>query len=203
MIDVEPYIPVFYLHKNETAMPIGHDGSSTNVPVYTRYQEAPDFHEIVVVLLFADNPPYQVLGCVPQGGHPGDIEHVRILISKETNEIVRIFYSAHGQEEGSWIERQDIEFEGGRPVVYIAKHSHALYWAPGTYYRVWFVANDHCGKHLRWAPAAVQLTLDEPWIRERFYGVSALWDRTWFHARVSFREKSWKDRVKKIFRFSK
>ncbi len=202
MINVALFIPIFYFHMNELAMPIWHNGEKINVPVYTLYKETEDFHEIVVVLLFDNNPPYKVLGCIPQGGHTGDIEHVRILVSKETHEIVRIFYSAHGQEEGSWIESKNIEFENGRPVVFVAKNSHALYWAPGTYFRVWFLANDHCGRHQRWDPPHVQLTLTEPWLRSRFYGVSALWDRNWFHARLPFRQKGWKDRVKKIFRFS-
>lgn len=194
-LDIARYIPVFYLHTKETAFPVDRLGSASHPLVYTRVQEFDDTVDVVVVVLFADNPPYKVLGCVEKGGHPGDIEHVRIVVSKESQEIVRVFYSAHAPPEGLWVDRKDIEFEGTRPVVFLAKHSHACYHRPGRHFRIWGLANDLCDRGFTWQPRHVALTLEEPWLREPFYGVSAVFNRRWFHERYEGKDRSKKSAV--------
>lgn len=133
-------------------------------------------------------------------GHPGDIEHITILINKSDQKINRIFYSAHGKAKGSRIPSDKIEYDGGRPVVYVSKNSHALYWKPGVYLRVWFLANDYCGRHTIWEPKSLPIDQDEPWTQYRFHGVKPLSRRVWLNEAEPFRKYNLKHRMKMIFR---
>lgn len=94
-----------------------------------------------------------------QNAHEGDIEHINIEVDAITHVPSRIFYSAHADPEGFWIDANhpDMEYEEGHPVVFVAHGSHATYPKAGTYVRIYGVANDETNKGLRWTPQIIRL----------------------------------------------
>jgi Vacuolar protein sorting-associated protein 62 len=77
-------------------------------------------------------------GIVRTGRHAGDWEMVQYRI--EDGRIEEAVYAQHSGAErcpGSGVERR-----GGRPVVYVARGSHASYLRPGTRDRTWPDPND-------------------------------------------------------------
>jgi hypothetical protein len=80
------------------------------------------------------------------GFHENDIERVKILIDIETNIPKFVYFSAH-KNEGKWFDWDKCEKnEDGNLKVFIARSSHANYNESGTWYRIFFLANDHCSK---------------------------------------------------------
>lgn len=86
------------------------------------------------------------------GFHDKDIERIRVLYDCQTEKPMFIYLSAHAQE-GRWIPIDQFESTiDGLPVVYVALKSHAFYHKPGTRWRIFGLANDHCshlGKYIR------------------------------------------------------
>jgi hypothetical protein len=81
---------------------------------------------------FADND--QDRGVVRTGRHAGDWELIQV------RDGVEAVYSQHsGAERCPW---SAVEFRDGRPVVYLANGSHALYFRPGVRDRMWPDPND-------------------------------------------------------------
>lgn len=84
------------------------------------------------------------------GYHEHDVEFISVYYFE--NVPVRVFFSAHGRGQGSWVEWEDCEFVDDQLVVYVARNSHAMYPHTGRYWRVFGFANDVCssrGKELR------------------------------------------------------
>lgn len=105
-------------------------------------------------------PPGEILNA-----HACDIEHVKMELVWDTNHenliLSRIFYAAHGSEEGLWMDvlhpennpsNESVTFENGHPVVYIAQGGHGCYPSQGTYVRIFGFANDKTEKGIRWTP---------------------------------------------------
>jgi hypothetical protein len=86
------------------------------------------------------------------GYHEKDIERIRVLYDLNTEKPKFIYLSAHAQE-GRWIPIRDFESTiDGLPVIYVALKSHAFYHKPGTRWRIFGLANDHCsnkGRYIR------------------------------------------------------
>ena len=74
-----------------------------------------------------------------------DIEYVSVYYLKK--QAVAIYFSAHAPGQGTWIPVEKCKLNSrGDLIVYVAKHSHAMYPVPGTYVRKFGFANDHCSK---------------------------------------------------------
>ncbi|MDZ4411353.1 Vps62-related protein, partial [Bacillus cereus] len=92
------------------------------------------------------------------GMHEGDWEHISVIVPEKNNtQIAAIYYAAH--TGGEWVlpdgstdpyTRTRFSTENGRPVVYIAKESHASYPVARCYPRYLEVANDYTNKGFRW-----------------------------------------------------
>ncbi len=69
------------------------------------------------------------------GAHEGDWEHITIRLAnladpKTKSDIKEIFFSRHNEKVWIKNEKDKIEFEGNRPVIFSARHSHANYSTP-------------------------------------------------------------------------
>ena len=101
--------------------------------------------------------------------HECDIEHVVEEFEEVNGEwtLSRMFYSAHGSEEGMWLDTNNpqknyrsipvVFEEETHPVVYSARGGHGCYPEEGTYVRIFGQANDVTQKGIRWTPRWVRL----------------------------------------------
>lgn len=105
------------------------------------------------ILKYRANDAYKCCGCCccDLGYHQFDSEHVSIYLDENDTKkgpiIHSMYFSAHSHEQGQWKSRTEIEYmdeKQQRPVVYVAKGSHAMYPNGGTQWRIFGVANDKC-----------------------------------------------------------
>lgn len=79
------------------------------------------------------------------GNHEADIEDFVIHYTLDGKPI-RAYAGAHGTVDGEWRKFSDMHVNyDGRPVFYIAKGDHAIYFEPKTYFRIYCCANDQTG----------------------------------------------------------
>lgn len=133
-----------------------------NVPIYAKVNEFPDYYQIAYFFFFGYNDGYNIC-CKVYGEHVFDLEHVTVQVLKNNMKIQKIFYSAHGSREGSWVPLNKIEFKEGHPVVYIAKGSHGCYHKKGIFLRIWGLANDWCNRGYLWKPFPIEVKESDPW----------------------------------------
>ena len=88
------------------------------------------------------------------GTHSADIETVCFELDKGSNRLLRAYYFQHG--DGEWIDADQLEYEDGHPVVYVALNSHASYPHAGQYAR-YKVLMDKCAQGKRLTPLTVGL----------------------------------------------
>lgn len=94
--------------------------------------------------------------CFPKserlGFHPNDIERLKILLDKETNEPKFVFFSRHSIED-KWIPWEKCKkTDDNYLIIYVARGSHANYEKSGIWIRIFGLANDMCsnkGKKIR------------------------------------------------------
>lgn len=124
------------------------------VPVYTNHYEADGKHYINYITCFSYNRPFRVLRFFRVGEHWCDIEHQTLELDADLRPL-RLYYAAHGGDNGTWVDWGDVEKVAGteRPVVYVAKGSHASYPEPGYWFRLYGAANDQTQRGFRWDPA--------------------------------------------------
>ena len=129
-----------------------------DAPLYYYIREQPDKNKLYIYffLFFGYNGSYNILNIVNIGHHYNDIEHFTFEIDKKTGDLERIFYSAHGSDEGMWKYKKDIEFfkenDGrNRPVLYCAKNGHGFYNKPGCIFRFLGFANDLTDKGFKYS----------------------------------------------------
>ena len=115
---------------------------------------------IYFFLFFAYNGSYNILNIENIGQHYNDIEHFTYQIDKNTGNLERIFYSAHGSNEGIWrnekeiefiIEHKELEQNRKRPVLYCAKNGHGFYYRSGCIFRFFGFANDLTNKGFKYS----------------------------------------------------
>jgi hypothetical protein len=138
------------------------DGFNSSTPIYATTYSTSLYHVIQYIFLYAYNGSVNVLGLFPVGEHQCDIERITVQVSKATNMIEHIYYGAHTHTDGLWVSGNDIEFSGSRPVVYIAKHTHATYPHDKTYRRFFGFGNDHTSNTgIHWSPETIQVIDDD------------------------------------------
>lgn len=96
------------------------------------------------ILFYPYNGDYNLL-IAKTGSHWGDIERVTVEY-KADNTINRIYFGAHGDKDGRWVNASDLEIEDGHIVLYAAKNGHGFYPKAGMYFRLFGVANDVTNK---------------------------------------------------------
>lgn len=82
------------------------------------------------------------------GLHEGDWEHITVRVTPDGNSVEEVYFSQHA--DGGWTKNFDT-VAGGRPIAYVAKHSHAMYSKSGTTTRLaGFASDDHPGNGQEW-----------------------------------------------------
>jgi len=114
-------------------------------------------------MLFAASS--QDRGLLRTGRREGDWEFVQLRL--RGRRAVRAVYSQHSGAESCGY--RFVRKSGGRPVVYLARGSHAAYFVPGLRDRTWPDPNDEAdGRGLRARPRLVRISAGSPpWIRYR------------------------------------
>jgi hypothetical protein len=124
-------------------------------------------------MFFASNP--QDRGVLRTGRHAGDWELVQFRLRR--GRPVRAVYAQHASAESCGYSR--VRRSHGRPVVFLARGSHAAYFVPGIRDRTWPDPNDHAdGEGRRVRPRLVRVTATSPgWMRYpgRWGGSRAGW----------------------------
>ena len=93
--------------------------------------------DLVYTLFFAFNGPKRVAGVAPVDAHVADAETFIVRLDKEMN-VKRYLLSKHGD----FSIHKKLDEKDGRPVVYCAVNSHALYSTPGSHIRLFGMGND-------------------------------------------------------------
>jgi hypothetical protein len=129
-----------------------------NVPCYALLRRKNSNIYITFIFLYAYNGDYNILNIANVGSHPGDLEHMTVELT-ENGDLIRVMYGAHRSENGRWVAKDDIEFENGKIVAYVAKNGHGLYHRSGYAIRLFGLANDGMDRGVRWEPRAEQIYL--------------------------------------------
>ena len=112
--------------------------------------------------------------------------------------IEKIFLSAHGYDDGEWFKKEDkslnkIQFSGVKPILYAAKHSHALYSRPKTVIRIAGLANDKTSESTdKWDPKKVVI-INESTKWNTYIGYLGFGN----HIKTPLHQKWWKNESKK------
>ena len=123
--ELDSKILAMNLGDNIKVNPEIYEGCLIDAPIYyytrqtseiNKLQKVSYYIDIIYFLYFAYNGPY-------------------------TKKLLGVFYGAHS-DEGKWIHQQKLKFIENRPLVYVAKYSHAMYYTEGTHYRIFGLAND-------------------------------------------------------------
>lgn len=139
----------------------------SEVPFYVTSYNDGDYLVGQYVFIYPYNGVYKVCN-KNYGQHEGDVEHVDVWIHKEKKEVhfVKAYFAAHRSYDGEWLKKDQIIFEGKRPVVFSAYHGHGSYWKAQTWLRVCCLANDHTSFGERWDPSSISyITEDTDWNR--------------------------------------
>ena len=122
------------------------------VPIYTNHYKANGKHYVNYITCYSYNRPFRVMRFLKVGEHWCDIEHQTLELDADLKPV-RLYYAAHGGENGVWVAWDDVEKSGDRPVVYVAKGSHASYPKAGYWFRLFGAANDQTARGFLWDPA--------------------------------------------------
>ena len=122
-------------------------------PLYYFIRESIDKLYIYFFLFFGYNGSYNILNVINIGEHYNDIEHFTYEFDKKTNSLSRIFFSAHGKNEGIWIKSENLEYvkNTSKPVIYCAKYGHGFYPNSGCIFRLFGFANDMTNKGFKYS----------------------------------------------------
>jgi hypothetical protein len=136
-----------------------------DAPVYGLVNNRlPDTIELYYLMVFPYNGPRKILGIQDAGQHYGDIEHVTIELDKTSKNPIRMYFGAHGDADGKWIDWKDVQkVDQTHPIVLLALEGHGAYPEEGYAYRIFGLANDEVDYGTKWTPKVVQIfTRNEP-----------------------------------------
>jgi hypothetical protein len=127
-----------------------------DVPIYAYVQKREDKFYITYVFVFPFNGSYEILGIRSVGDHPGDLEHLTVELDADKN-LLRVLFGAHGVLDANWVDVDEVEFEDGKPVAYVALNGHGLYSKAGVAFRLYGLGNDYMDKGTKWVPETEQI----------------------------------------------
>jgi hypothetical protein len=132
--------------------------TSTEVTVKPSGAQPKKYYDFVYHQIYNYNGPTSLVG--KMGIHPFDMEIaiVRVEVVGNNSKIVDIFLSRHSS--GVWLNPSNFEFHEDRPVIYIAKDSHALYQNQGSHHRMFGFTNDKTTAGHKWNATCIYLDMD-------------------------------------------
>lgn len=142
-----------------SSLKTGQKNELNSVPIYGLAKIIDSKTHLFYNFLYPYNGAKNVAGLRNVGAHFGDIEHITVILNSD-NTISELFYAAHGSSEGRWLKPKDVTFEGDRPIVYVAKYSHASYPKEGVAFRFFGFGNDYTNKGIKWDPQVIRLYED-------------------------------------------
>lgn len=170
----------------------------SSVSIYGIVNEYMNYIDLTYITFYPYNGSYNILKIQKVGDHFGDLEHLTIRITKDSNKeplqrIIKVFFGAHQIKDGRWVYPEELEYENGRIVAYSALNGHGLYNKNGMAFRYYGLANDYLEKGHRWDPKVEYLFKEthpmyEPekmgWIYYKgtigLNGIKSLIDKDWF-----------------------
>lgn len=133
-----------------------------SVPFYCRINQTTEFIYLTYVFVYGYNWNYPVFfNLFPTGEHWSDFEHVTMELDATTTELKRVYYGAHRQADGKWLNAADVKMTSGRVTVYSSRGSHGCYYNESFYLRVGGFANDTVGSLTSWIADSVLLVYDD------------------------------------------
>jgi len=94
------------------------------------------------------------------------LEHIGLHVDASTQRLTRAYFAAHGNTQGRWHSVDEVDMVMGSPQVYVARGSNASYAHPGTYVRIFGLANDQTRAHGPiWTPQVQVIDERTPWNR--------------------------------------
>ena len=141
------YCPTFYFSKYEKVFPCKFDDIDNNIndklnhkcPIYFKHNELEKY--ITYVLFYQHD-----YGIHDVGAHKYDVEFVRVFYGEK-----KYFLSQHGRDQGLYTDK--LQTLNGRPIVYVAKNTHAHYPNKGIWLRGFCFANDVTRKDIVFDPS--------------------------------------------------
>jgi hypothetical protein len=125
-------------------------------PIYSIVRNINGKTYILYILFFPYNGDYTILRHGRAGSHPADFEHYTVELSSD-NKLERVFFGAHGNYDGRWVKKDDLQFEHGKIVVFSSLNGHGLYHKEGVAFRIGGLANDYLERGQRWSPRVFEL----------------------------------------------
>jgi hypothetical protein len=147
----------------------GFSKSVNDAPYYSVVTDCEHYWSIQYYFVYAYNGAYSLYNIpgLDVGEHFGDMEHMTIHVDKQTQKVIDVYFAAHTDNDGLWVQKENMDMFGDRVIAYVAYHGHGLYPKPGVWYRYYGAANDYTevGGPV-WDPKQVVL-IDEktPWNR--------------------------------------
>ena len=116
-------------------LPLRHRGQfRPEAPVYVTFGAADGKKYVTYTVLFTNNVG-KIFNLI--GHHYGDIEHITLEFLPGEETPRRVYFGAHRTVNGKWLGWEQVrKTPDGRPVVFVAKGSHAMY--PDAGHRVLF-----------------------------------------------------------------
>lgn len=132
---------------------------------------------------------------VPVGQHQSDFEHVTMYFDQSTYEFIKMYYSAHRNVDGVWVQAKDVEFIEHdnvlRPVVYSALSTHGSYPQGKCYARICGFGSDVTNQGYAWCPHLE--FIDENTVWNKYSGAIGYPD----HGRMPLFKSSWRTEPRK------
>lgn len=172
------------------------------VPYYVHIIEKDKVIQIIYVFIYAYNGSLYLCNIKKcgAGSHQADAEHMTVEVNKNDGSLNRVYFAAHGTNDGKWVSPKDLEYMDGRILVYSAKHSHASYNKKGEIVRCLGIVSDYTGKGKLWSPNYMIYIDDETrWVNFKGYlgfpnHVKSLGKREWWKSETE-KSTNWFCRV--------
>lgn len=163
------------------------------VPLYGVVTYADNKISIQYILFYPYNGASQPTNL---GDHYADFEHITVELDKTTQDVLRVYLSAHRGRDGLWLRPDELEYIDGRMVVYSSENSHAFYPTADVYHRVGGLANDVTAEGPRWDGEIIEIDDNTPWNRfGGYYGrgsIKSPYNQDWWRTETGTSTNFWK-----------
>lgn len=136
----------FVLIEQKDELKYGMKNNIKDIPIYRFDRDYNGKKYITYSLFYPYNGEYNILWLTDAGQHWGDIEHITFEMDNE--EVKRVYFGAHGDTDGRWVDVKDVEKRDGQFVAYVAYHGHGFYPKAGNYFRNYGTSNDYTNQGL-------------------------------------------------------
>ena len=129
---------------------------NSKVPIYCHVVELEKEYRLLYSIFFPYYTGYRRFR-KRVGSYEGCWSYVAFYFHKESLTMTRAYYRSYNDRTSHWVAPIDIQYEKGRPIVYVSKGTHYCYPYPKTYYRnslfkLLRYEGDRCSKGVRWFP---------------------------------------------------